>query len=234
MGRGMDDDSGKRRVKPLWMPLYVVEFIADTTNLTASQGWAYINLLCAMWRSDDGTLPNDEATLAKVGKVHPPRWVKVWAAIKHLFDIDADRVTSIPLQHQLGNANAIIVSRPAAARLGGRTTRFRRSMPPVHRSTRSAPKPLINNDGAQANAQANYNYNYNIERKEEEREVSPRPDTGEPSLEEKKEASREVPVKNSQPLHQTPAPPEGPSDSPLERALQNWGENFKLRGGSAR
>jgi uncharacterized protein YdaU (DUF1376 family) len=225
----MDDDKGKRRVKPLWMPLYVVEFIADTTNLTASQGWAYINLLCAMWRSDDGTLPNDEATLAKVGKVHPPRWVKVWAAIKHLFDIDADRVTSVPLQQQLGKANAIIVSRRAAARLGGQTTQFRRSMNHVHRSTRSAPKPLENNDGAQANAQANYNYN--IERKEEEREASPLPLNGaSASLEEKKEASRGEPVKNSQPLPQTPAPPESPSDSPLERALQNLGENFKRRG----
>jgi uncharacterized protein YdaU (DUF1376 family) len=232
MALRMDDDKGKRRVKPLWMPLYVVEFIADTTNLTASQGWAYIDLLCAMWRSDEGTLPNDEATLAKVGKVHPPRWVKVWAAIKHLFDIDADRVTSVPLQQQLGKANAIIVSRRAAASLGGRTTQFRRSMNPVHRSTRSVAKPLENNDVVQANAQANYNYK--IERKEEEREVSPRPDTGEPSLEEKKEASREEPVKNSQPLHQTPAPPEGPSDSPLERALQNLGENIKCRGGSAR
>ena len=37
---------GKRekRLKPLWMPLYVSEFIADTANLTATQGWAYIRL----------------------------------------------------------------------------------------------------------------------------------------------------------------------------------------------
>ena len=58
-----------RRDRPFWMPLHIAEFIADTTHLTAAQGWAYINMLCAMWRSDDGTLPNDAATLARVGKV---------------------------------------------------------------------------------------------------------------------------------------------------------------------
>ena len=123
--------------------LYVTEFIADTTNLTASQGWAYINLLCAMWRTDADTL-------ARVGKVHPPRWAKVWEAIKSLFDVDGDRVTSAPLQAELGKANALIVTRRAAAKLGGRTTQFRRSMNAVHRLPMTAPKPLINNKVVQA------------------------------------------------------------------------------------
>ena len=123
----MGDDKGKRRVKALWMPLYVTDFIADTTNLTASQGWAYINLLCAMWRTEDGTLPHDADTLARVGKVHRPRWAKVWGAIKSLFDVDGDRVTSASLQAELGKANALIVTRRAAAQLGGRTTQFRRA-----------------------------------------------------------------------------------------------------------
>jgi uncharacterized protein YdaU (DUF1376 family) len=227
----MDDDKGKRRVKPLWMPLYIAEFIADTTNLTASQGWAYINLLCAMWRSQDGTLPHDADTLARVGKVHPPRWAKVWEAIKSLFDVDGDRVTSAPLQAELGKAKAIIVTRRAAGSLGGQTTRFNRSMNPVHRNTRSIPKPLISNDAGAAKAIANYNYN--IERKkEEEREVSPRPDPGEPSLEEKR-ASRVVPFETPSTIPQSPSPA-GPADSELKRALQDLGENVKLRGGSAR
>lgn len=228
----MSDDKGKRRVKPLWMPLYVTEFIADTANLTASQGWAYINLLCAMWRSEDGTLPHDADTLARVGKVHRPRWAKVWEAIKSLFDVDGDRVTSAPLQAELGKANALIVTRRAAAQLGGRTTQFRRSMNAVHRTPMTAFKPLINNNGPQANAQANYNYK--VERKEEEREVSTRPETVEPSLEEKR-ASSEVPSETPSTIPQSPAPHEGPfSESPLDRALQNMRAARKLSGGFAR
>ena len=41
------------------MPLYVEKFLADTSGFTPTEGGAYINLLCAMWRSDDGTLPNE-------------------------------------------------------------------------------------------------------------------------------------------------------------------------------
>ena len=226
----MSDDKGKKRVKPLWMPLYVTEFIADTTNLTASQGWAYINLLCAMWRSQDGTLPHDADTLARVGKVHRPRWAKVWEAIKSLFDVDGDRVTSTPLQAELGKANALIVTRRAAAQLGA--TQFRRSMNAVHRSPMTAPKPLINNNGPQANAKANYNYN--IERKEEEREDATRPETVASPLEEKR-ASSEVPSETPSTIPQSPAPHEGPfSESPLDRALQNMRAARKLRGGFAR
>ena len=150
--------SNDKKKKPIWMPLYIAEFIADTASLTAVQGWAYINLLCAMWRSEDGTLPNDADKLARVGKVHPPRRAKVWEAIKTLFDVDGDRVTSKPLQAELGKANAMIVSRQAAARVGGLTTQFRRSMNGSHSSPHSqpmtAPKPLKNNNGVQASALA--------------------------------------------------------------------------------
>jgi uncharacterized protein YdaU (DUF1376 family) len=180
----------KRKVKPIWLPLYVAEFIADTTHLTATQGWAYINLLCAMWRSDDGTLPNDADTLARVGKVHKPRWAKVWGVIKSLFDIDGDRVTSASLQRELGKANAIIVSRRAAGQLGGLTTQHNRSMKGGSYKTHSPPKPLKYNDGVQANAKANHNHNVN---KKEEGEASPSPLNG-ASASPKEEASREAQV----------------------------------------
>jgi hypothetical protein len=95
----------------------------------------------------------------------------------------------------------------------------------------TAPKPLENNNGAQAGAQANYNYKI-----EKENEPLPLPRKGEasgsearggnlsanpslPSLEENQKASTEVPVKLSH------------SESPLESALQNWGAAFRKRNG---
>ena len=101
----------------------------------------------------------------------------------------------------------------AAASLGGQTTQFKRG---VSRDPLTPLKPLKSNDGAQACAQANYNYN--IEKKEE-RSGSPRPETGSPSLE-KKEAT-------SGNLSAQPAFSENPEPSALEKALKNWGENFR-------
>src|SRR5262245_57294588 len=186
---------GKKSFKPFWMPLHVAEFIADTANLTAIQVGAYIRLLCAMWRSHDGTLPNDADVLARVSMVHRPRWAKVWDAIKSLFDEDGNRVTSVSLQAELGKANAKIVQARTAAQLGGRTTQFNRSMRAGHRSPMTAPKPLNNSDGAQADAQANYNHNVN---KKEEGESSPLPceGTASASLE---EASKVVPFDRASP-----------------------------------
>lgn len=215
--------------KPLWMPLYINQFLADTTSLTPVQGWAYVNLLAAMWRSEDGTLLNDPTTLAKVGK-SPRHWKHVWDGIGPLLEIDGDRVTAGWLQAELGKANARIVVKRAAASLGGRTTQFHRSVSGTYAQSVTRPNPLKNNNVVQASAQANYNYN--SKKKEEEREVSTRPDTVEPSLKEKKEASREEPVDVS--LPNPPHQPEGPSENPLMEALGNWGEALKKRnhGGS--
>ena len=211
-----------KRKSPIWMPLYIAEFIADTANLTAVQGWAYIQLLCAMWRSEDGTLPNDVATLARVGKVPQYRWAEVWNSIKSLFNVDGDRVTSTSLQAELGKANAKIVVKRAAASLGGLTTQYRRSCAHQMR-TASSPNPLNNNNAPQANAQ--HNYNYNIENKKE-RSGSTRPETVEPSL--KGAFSGELGI-SSPP--QSPISPESPSEHPLMRSLRNLEAFRKLRGG---
>ena len=89
----------------------------------------------------------------------------------------------------------------------------------------TAPNPLRNNDVAQANAKHNTTQQIEIK---EERSGEPRPETGSPSLEEKKAFSEE-PVVVPLSIPQSPAPTEGPFDSPLEWALNNWGENFKRR-----
>ena len=89
----------------------------------------------------------------------------------------------------------------------------------------TATNPLKNNDVTQANAK--HNTPQQIETKAD-RSGEPRPETGSPSLEEKKAFSEE-PVVVPLPIPQSPAPPEGASDSPLERALNNWGENLKRR-----
>jgi uncharacterized protein YdaU (DUF1376 family) len=194
------------------MPLYVEKFLADTAHLSAEQCGAYINLLCTMWRSNDGTLPNDAEMLTRVSKVHPPHWKRVWKAITSLFDIDNGRVTSIWLQAELGKANAIIVTRRAAGSLGGQTKQFKRVMErygrPMNAShgvIKTAPNPLKNNDvgGSKCCSKRVANYNYNI-KEEEERSGEPRPETGSPSLEEGLQKEAEVVLFTPQPASENP------------------------------
>ena len=198
-------------MRPIWMPLYVEKFLADTTGLTLAQKGAYAMLLCAMWRSDDGTLPNDDKALSRSAGAHRKHWWQIWPGIKHLFDVDGDLVTSTHLQSELGKSNAIIVARRAAGAIGGQMRVLKASL---CREPLTPPKPLKKNNGPQANAQANYNYNI---KEKKEREGSPRPKA--PSLKEK-EATRE-PVESPKPLTNS-----SEAATAREAAINNWGNNL--------
>ena len=191
-----------------------------------------ISISYAMWRSDDGTLPNDNTTLARSARVGREHWPRIWRGIQSLFDIDGERVTNSDLQAELGKANALIVTRRAVGAIGGLATPIKRGLAgATSRGSGSPPNSLKTRNGVQANAQANYNYNL-----KKEKEPLPLPRKGEasgseerggnlsansflPSLEESQKASREEPIKLAQ------------LESPLESALQNWGVAFRKRNG---
>lgn len=231
----------KNKCKPLWMPLYVSKFLADTAHLSAHQCGAYINMLCAMWRSDDGTLLNDEKLLMKVGKVHPPHWRQTWKAIGSLFDIDGERLTNTDLQAELGKANAKIVLKRAAASLGGQTAQFKRTALSMHcKESKTPSNALKNNNGAQANAQASaqHNHNKNIT---DSGEGSPSPlprmgkasgapnnPTNSPPGETQKWVYREEVVEP--PISPTNSAPTE-NHSRLNQAIANFGEAFRHKNG---
>jgi hypothetical protein len=98
------------------------------------------------------------------------------AAIKSLFTLEGDTITSEMVQAELAKGHAKIGQAKMAGRSGGRTTqersRYGRMGYLSDGFTMTPPKPLKNNDGPQANAKANYNNNYT---KQEEGEPSPLP-----------------------------------------------------------
>lgn len=64
-------------MKPdLWMPVYIGDYLRDTTHLTAEQSGVYLHLLFHGWLND-GKLPLSADALAQIGRVSPAKWKKI-------------------------------------------------------------------------------------------------------------------------------------------------------------
>jgi uncharacterized protein YdaU (DUF1376 family) len=87
----------------IFMPLFVADYLADTTDLTAEEHGAYMLLLMALWRQD-GRLENSPHRLARTAKVPADRWPDVWAAIERFFDVNPQAITQGRLIKELDKA----------------------------------------------------------------------------------------------------------------------------------
>jgi uncharacterized phage protein (TIGR02220 family) len=69
-----------------WMPLYVADYLADTTRLTTEQHGAYLLLLIDYWRN--GKPPNDDRVLAQITGLTLTRWLNHRPVLERFFTID--------------------------------------------------------------------------------------------------------------------------------------------------
>ena len=70
---------------PPWMPLYVRDYLADTTELTTLEHGAYLLLIMHYWQK--GGLPNDDRQLANITKMRLEHWRKKRAVLEPLFAV---------------------------------------------------------------------------------------------------------------------------------------------------
>lgn len=70
----------------IWMPLYIGDYLADTSRLTTEQHGAYLLLLMDYWRS--GKLPDNDQVLTQICKMNPDAWSNAKAMLSQFFSIE--------------------------------------------------------------------------------------------------------------------------------------------------
>jgi uncharacterized protein YdaU (DUF1376 family) len=69
-----------------WMPLYIADYIKDTSHLRALESGAYLHLIMAYWVS--GKLPNDDRQLATIAKLTDKEWRACKGVLAEFFGPD--------------------------------------------------------------------------------------------------------------------------------------------------
>lgn len=69
----------------IWMPLYIADYLADTTRLSTEQHGAYLLLIMDYWRN--GAPPDDDDTLANITKLDVKTWRKHRPLLQKLFTL---------------------------------------------------------------------------------------------------------------------------------------------------
>lgn len=69
-----------------WMPLYIGDYLADTSRFSTEQHGAYLLLLMDYWRN--GPPPDDEAVLASIAKLPVAQWRRIAPLLRLKFTVD--------------------------------------------------------------------------------------------------------------------------------------------------
>lgn len=110
-----------------WMPLYIADYLADTTRLTTEQHGAYLLLIMDYWRN--GPLPDDDAALAQVTRLQPAAWKKLRPAIARLFQIANGEWRHKRIDEELDKASQFIAKQKANGSKGGRPKKTQSNNP---------------------------------------------------------------------------------------------------------
>lgn len=75
-----------------YMPFWIADYEADTTDLTTEEHGAYLLLIMAAWKTG-GKLPSEDSRLAAIAKMSTRRWKAISARIRTYFQDHGDHIT---------------------------------------------------------------------------------------------------------------------------------------------
>jgi uncharacterized protein YdaU (DUF1376 family) len=106
--------------RPIWMPLFVGDYLRDTRHLTTLQHGAYLLLIMEYWSK--GKLPSTDSERRRVTAMTTKQWLTNRSAIAAMFGPDwrHDRI-----ERELQKANDLRLKRAVFGAKGGRMSRGR-------------------------------------------------------------------------------------------------------------
>lgn len=106
-----------------WMPLYVGDYLRDTTRFSTEQHGAYMLLIFDYWMS--GAPPDDDTTLAQIVKLPLARWKAIAAPVKAKFRIVDGVLRHKRIDEELASAIKAVEAASEKGRAGA-TARWHR------------------------------------------------------------------------------------------------------------
>lgn len=84
-----------------YMPLYIADYLADTSHLTAEEHGAYLLLIMTYWQRGKA-LPADPERLANIARVSNERWTSVQRTLNEFFVHVDGTLQHKRIEHELG------------------------------------------------------------------------------------------------------------------------------------
>jgi uncharacterized protein YdaU (DUF1376 family) len=109
----------------IWMPLYIADYLADTSRLTTEQHGAYLLLLIDYWRN--GPLPDDDVVLAQITRMSVDAWSNTRSTLQAFFKLQSGKWThgrveaELAIARQKGETNTTRAKAAAEARWGSKS-----------------------------------------------------------------------------------------------------------------
>lgn len=98
-----------------WMPLYIADYLADTTHLRAAQSGAYLHLIMHYWQK--GSLPDNDGQLSAIARMTSAEWKRDRAILAAFFQQPGWHHKRI--DEELAEAEEKYQKRAGAGRKGG-------------------------------------------------------------------------------------------------------------------
>jgi uncharacterized protein YdaU (DUF1376 family) len=103
--------------KPPAFQFYAREWLAeDTLGLTLEEKGAHIDLLALAWL--DGGIPTDAGRLARILRVSPRQFAKLWPAVAERWHPEGDRLVNRKMEEYRGELASFKAERSEAGRRG--------------------------------------------------------------------------------------------------------------------
>jgi uncharacterized protein YdaU (DUF1376 family) len=103
----------------VWMPFYVGDYLADTTNLSTEQHGAYLLLLFSAWKRG-GYLPDDDDQLANIVKLSRTKWKNFKSVLLSFFVLTESGWTQDRLLSEYEKTLRFLESKRENGKKGGR------------------------------------------------------------------------------------------------------------------